>query len=250
VKDTVYWIQYTVYKYVVSVYDCEDRGFLLMQDNVFESKPLREKIADRIRGDIIKGIYSPGERLVEPKLAKNLGISRTPIREALRQLESEGFIDIVPRRGAVVKELTIKDIDDLYAIKANLEGLAARQACRNLKVKDLEKLDNINEKFIDLALKTPNVVEEYLKYNVDFHNIFIAASKNMKLIEILDGMTKNFQRFKTMLVSNPERAEKASAEHAEIIEAFRSRDCELVEKKVRWHIQEGWEFLKARITEG
>ena len=86
------------------------------QDVFIESKPLREKIADIIRTDIIRGVYRNGERLVEPKLAKTLGISRTPIREALRQLEGEGFIEIVPRRGAVVKELTIKDIDDLYAI--------------------------------------------------------------------------------------------------------------------------------------
>ncbi len=119
-----------------------------MNQEVFiESKPLREKIADKIRADIIKGVYKKnGERLVEPKLAKNLGISRTPIREALRQLEAEGFIEIVPRRGAIVKELTIKDIDDLYAIKANLEGLAARQAVIHMTDEQLETLININKK--------------------------------------------------------------------------------------------------------
>ncbi len=215
---------------------------------MLESKPLREKIADKIRADIIKGVHEDGERLVEPKLAKSLGISRTPIREALRQLETEGFIEIVPRKGAVVKALTIKDIDDIYAVKASLEGLAARQATENLKEKDIERLRKINQKFSDIAYENPNVMDEYLKYNIDFHNIFIMASENQKILEILDGLSKNFQRLKTVLVSNPERAKKAVAEHNEIIEAFASKDPELVEMKVRWHIENAWEFLKSNIN--
>ncbi|WP_022851872.1 GntR family transcriptional regulator [Limisalsivibrio acetivorans] len=220
----------------------------MKQDTLLESKPLREKIADKIRADIIKGVHEDGERLVEPKLAKSLGISRTPIREALRQLETEGFIEIVPRKGAVVKALTIKDIDDIYAVKASLEGLAARQATENLKEKDIERLRKINQKFSDIAYENPNVMDEYLKYNIDFHNIFIMASENQKILEILDGLSKNFQRLKTVLVSNPERAKKAVAEHNEIIEAFASKDPELVEMKVRWHIENAWEFLKSNIN--
>lgn len=214
---------------------------------MLESKPLREKIADKIRADIIKGVYADAERLVEPKLAKNLGISRTPIREALRQLETEGFIEIVPRKGAVVKALTIKDIDDLYAVKASLEGLAARQATLKLSSKDIDKLRKINEKFHDIANDFPNVMDEYLKYNVDFHNVFITASDNKKILEILDSLAKNFQRLKTVLVSNRERAKQAVIEHQEIIEAFASGDPEKAEIKVRWHIQNAWEYLKHNI---
>ncbi len=219
----------------------------MKQENVLESKPLREKIADKIRADIIKGVHADGERLVEPKLAKSLGISRTPIREALRQLETEGFIEIVPRKGAVVKALTIKDIDDLYAVKASLEGLAARQAAANLTEKDIDRLRKINEKFRDIAYENPNVMDEYLKYNVDFHNVFITASDNKKILEILDSLAKNFQRLKTVLVSNRERAKHAVEEHEEIIAAFASGDPDLVEKKVRWHIQNAWEYLKHNI---
>jgi DNA-binding GntR family transcriptional regulator len=217
------------------------------QDVFIESKPLREKIADKIRADIIKGVFKNGERLVEPKLAKNLGISRTPIREALRQLEGEGFIEIVPRRGAVVKELTIKDIDDLYAIKANLEGLAAWQATKNLTEEELESLIMINKKFKDIAEKNPSVTDEYLKDNIDFHNIFIAASRNERLVDILDGLSKNFQRLKTMLVSDAGRAAMAVKEHKAIIDAFVSKDPDLAEKSVRNHIISGWEYLKEQI---
>jgi DNA-binding GntR family transcriptional regulator len=217
------------------------------QEVFIESKPLREKIADKIRADIIKGVYKNGERLVEPKLAKTLGISRTPIREALRQLEAEGFIEIVPRRGAIVKELTIKDIDDLYAIKANLEGLAARQAVINLTEEQIESLININKQFKNIVEKNPSVTDEYLKDNIDFHNIFIAASDNDKLVDILDGLSKNFQRLKTMLVSDAGRAATAVKEHKKIIDAFVSKDPDLAETSVRDHIISGWEYLKERI---
>jgi len=217
------------------------------QEVFIESKPLREKIADKIRADIIKGVYKNGERLVEPKLAKTLGISRTPIREALRQLEAEGFIEIVPRRGAIVKELTIKDIDDLYAIKANLEGLAARQAVINLTEEQIENLININKQFKNIVEKNPSVTDEYLKDNIDFHNIFIAASDNEKLVDILDGLSKNFQRLKTMLVSDAGRAATAVKEHKKIIDAFVSKDPDLAEKSVRNHIISGWEYLQERI---
>lgn len=218
----------------------------MSQEVFIESKPLREKIADKIRTDIIRGVFRNGERLVEPKLAKTLGISRTPIREALRQLEGEGFIEIVPRRGAVVKELTIKDIDDLYAIKANLEGLAARQATDNLTTEQLEILITINRKFREYADKNPHMTDEYLKDNIDFHNIFIAASGNVKLVDILEGLSKNFQRLKTMLVSDTSRAHIAVAEHQKIIEAFISKNPDMAERTVRDHIISGWEYLKER----
>ncbi|MEF3254370.1 MAG: GntR family transcriptional regulator [Deferribacterales bacterium] len=214
---------------------------------ILESKPLRERIADRIRADIIKGVFADGERLIEPKLAEIYGISRTPIREALRQLESEGFIEIVPRKGAVVKELTIKDIDNLYAIKANLEGLAARQAVDNITERDIEKLVVLNEKFLLLFKGGGNIVEEYLKYNISFHNFFIKLSQNEKLIEILEGLAKNFQRFRTMLISKVDRDEEAYLEHKKIIEAFIKKDPDEVEKTVRFHIEEGWQYLRSKI---
>jgi len=217
------------------------------RDGILESKPLRERIADRLRSDIVKGVYADGERLVEPKLAEMLGISRTPIREALRQLENEGFVEIVPRKGAVVKKLTLKDIDDLYAIKANLEGLAARQATENISEKDIEKLKSINEKFYRISSGKTNIIEEYLKYNLDFHNMFIVLSKNHKLIEILKGLDKNFQRLKSILVSKSDRAEEARKEHEEIIKAFATKDPDLAEKTVRWHIENGWEYLRSKL---
>lgn len=216
-------------------------------EDILETKPLREKIADKIRADIIKGVYKDGERLIEPKLAENLGISRTPVREALRQLENEGFIEIIPRKGAVVKRMTLDDVDNLYMIKANLEGLAARQAIKYISDNDIKEMEKLNERFLLLAKRNEDVVEEYLKYNVDFHNVFIQLSKNDKLIEILEGLSKNFQRIKGMLISKSERALKAYNEHLEIIKAFQSRDPNKAEMKVRWHIENSWQYIKERM---
>lgn len=165
----------------------------------------------------------------------------------MRQLESEGFIEIVPRKGAVVKELTIRDIDNLYAIKANLEGLAARQAVNLISDKEIERLVNMNEKFISLFNGSENIVEEYLRYNISFHNLFIKYSQNDKLIEILEGLNKNFQRFRSFLVSKVDRVREAYLEHKRIIEAFKDRDPEKVEKAVRNHIESGWHYLRAKI---
>ncbi|MGA1846560.1 GntR family transcriptional regulator [Deferribacter abyssi] len=217
-------------------------------EELLETKPLREKIADKIRTDIIKGVYKDGDRLVEPKLAEMLGISRTPIREALRQLESEGFVEIIPRKGAIVKTMTLEDIDNLYVIKANLEGLAARQAVKYIKDKDIDEMSKINQRFFYIANKSSDIVEEYLKYNIDFHNIFIKLSHNEKLVEILEGLSKNFQRIKGMLITKTDRALNAYEEHNEIIKAFKSRNEELVELKVRWHIENSWNFIKERMT--
>ncbi len=219
----------------------------MSRDGILESKPLRERIADRLRSDIVKGVYADGERLVEPKLAEMLGISRTPIREALRQLENEGFVEIVPRKGAVVKKLTLKDIDDLYAIKANLEGLAARQATENITDKDIEKLKKINEKFYKISSGKTNIIEEYLKCNLDFHNMFVVLSKNDKLIEILKGLDKNVQRLKFILVSKSDRVEEAKKEHDEIIKVFATKDPDLAEETVKWHIENGWEYLRSKL---
>ncbi|KAA0256932.1 GntR family transcriptional regulator [Deferribacter autotrophicus] len=217
-------------------------------EELLETKPLREKIADKIRTDIIKGVYKDGDRLVEPKLAEILGISRTPIREALRQLESEGFVEIIPRKGAIVKTMTLEDVDNLYVIKASLEGLAARQAVKYIKDEDIEEMSKINQRFLYIANKSSDIVEEYLKYNIDFHNIFIKLSHNEKLVEILEGLSKNFQRIKGMLITKSDRALKAYEEHNEIIKAFKSKNAELVELKVRWHIENSWNYIKERMT--
>src|SRR5512142_244050 len=114
--------------------------------NIEKHLTLRERILETIRDAIISGALKPGEKVAEPELAERYGISRTPIREAFRQLESEGYLTVIPRRGAVVSEFSQKDVEDFYAIKSILEGYAARQACIKLTDRELDKLQANNNK--------------------------------------------------------------------------------------------------------
>jgi DNA-binding GntR family transcriptional regulator len=113
---------------------------------------------------------------------------------------------------------------------------------------EIEKLKKINEKFFSLSNSSKNIVEEYLSYNVDFHNVFILASKNNKLIEILEGLSKNFQRFKGILVAKADRSRDAYVEHLKIIEAFEKKDSVLAENTVREHINSSWRYLRKFIN--
>src|SRR3989338_6829835 len=112
---------------------------------------LRERIVDFIKDSIISGRLRPGERVPEQEIAQSLGISRTPIREAFRQLESEGFISVTPRKGAVVSPITDKDVNEFYAIKSLLEGFAAKTACPKLAQKDIKRLESLNAQIAKCA---------------------------------------------------------------------------------------------------
>src|SRR4030067_452524 len=105
---------------------------------------LRERIVDFIKDSVVSGRLKPGERVPEQEIAENLGISRTPIREAFRQLESEGFISVTPRKGAVVSPITDKDVNEFYAIKSLLEGFAAKTACPKLAQRDIKRLGRLH----------------------------------------------------------------------------------------------------------
>ena len=210
------------------------------KDINIDNTPLSEKIALTIRNNIIKGIIKPGERLVEPKLSEMLGISRTPIREALRLLEMEGFIEIIPRRGAVVTTLTEKDIDDIFVIKMKLEPLASRLAVSHLDKQDLDKMRDLVKKMEAAAKGVSNMIN----WNYDFHRIFIYKCGNERLIKMLEGLQQQFKRATVYSFSIEMRINEVKDEHTELLKAFEAKDEELVEKVVEKHVYNGWQFIK------
>lgn len=191
---------------------------------------LREKILETIRESILKGSLKPGEKVAEPELAERFGISRTPIREAFRQLESEGYLTVIPRKGAVVTELSERDVSEFYAIKSILEGYAARLAARNLSPRDIEKLEQINLR-LELLAKEGDVKSFYRVHN-EFHDLFIRASGNEKLAELIDQVGMKFNRLRMASLSLPGRMEISVAEHKKIIEAFQSQNGEVADHLV------------------
>ncbi|ADR19736.1 GntR family transcriptional regulator [Calditerrivibrio nitroreducens] len=217
-----------------------------MKDINIDNTPLSEKIAETLRDYIMKGNLKPGERLTEPKLSAMLGISRTPIREALRLLENEGFIDIFPRRGAVVSDITAKDVDEIFVIKTKLESLAARLAVENISEADIKKMMDINEKMAKYS-ETKNVVN-LIKLNAEFHNIFIEKSNNSRLIKFIESLNKQFKRVTAYSFTEAGRIKKVLEEHANIVDAFVKRDADRVEQLVDLHVKNGWQFIISRMN--
>ena len=195
----------------------------------------------KIRDAIISGSLKAGSRVSEPELAERHGISRTPIREAFRQLESEGYLAVIPRRGAIVRELSPRDVEEFYAIKSILEGYAARRACEKFSSKDLDRLQAINDKLAELAGQ--NDINQFFKIHSDFHDLFIKAADNEKLRTLITGLVTKFQRLRLTSLSLPGRMMISVQEHDKIIDAFRRRDANAAEDLVRKNAEYGGQVL-------
>ncbi len=192
---------------------------------------LREKILETIREAILKGTLKPGEKVAEPELAERFGISRTPIREAFRQLESEGYLTVIPRKGAVVTSLSERDVEEFYAIKSILEGYAARIAAEQLTERDIERLEGINNRLEQLA--RDGDVKTFFRVHNEFHELFIRAAGNEKLFELIGHLMMKFNRPRMASLSLPGRMEISVQEHHKIIEAFKNHDGERADNLVR-----------------
>ncbi len=202
---------------------------------------LREKILETIRDAILKGTMKPGERVSEPDLAERFGISRTPIREAFRQLESEGYLEVVPRKGAVVASLSERDIEEFYAIKIILEGFAARMAAEKLTGKEIERLESINERLHKIAKEGD--VKTFFRVHNEFHEVFIKAAGNDKLSEMINQLVMKFKRLRLASLSQPGRMEVSIEDHSDMIQAFKDHDGNRADSLIRHAATIGAEVL-------
>lgn len=212
-----------------------------MKRHVEKHLTLRERILETIRDAIMSGALKPGEKVAEPELAARFGISRTPIREAFRQLESEGYLTVIPRKGALVAAFSAKDVEEFYAIKSILEGYAARKACSRLSIKEIDKLEGINEKLRDIAREGD--VRNFFKVHNHFHDLFIRGAGNEKLHDMISGLLQKFQRLRLASLSKPGRMLISVEEHEKIIDAFRKRDAVLAEMLVQKNAEYGGKVL-------
>ncbi|MCK5308169.1 MAG: GntR family transcriptional regulator [Zetaproteobacteria bacterium] len=212
-------------------------------------RTLRERIVDFVKEAIIKGRLRPGERIPEPELAERFGVSRTPIREAFRQLESEGFLTVIPRKGAVVSPITDKDVREFYTIKSLLEGFAARSACTSthFTAGDIKRMEGLNGQMARLAGKDD--FKGFFKLDNQFHDIFLRACGNDKLCSLLNNLVQQFERFRRTSLSQPGRMKNSVKQHDDIIGAFKKRDAALVDKLVRANAERGGEVLVQKILE-
>ena len=211
-----------------------------------EPKLLSEDIAESIKTAIIKGKFKPGEKISEGELAESMGISRTPLREAFRKLENEGFIRIIPRKGAVVSDIDADEAINLYEIKSTLEGLAARLAAANMKQKDIAKLEKVNDELKELIDK--NDLESFYRVHTRFHEGFVKLCGNKRLIQMISNLNDHFNRFGIISLTLPGQFEKAIWQHAEIIAGFKSGDENLIEERVKTNVMTGGRVLVDHLT--
>jgi DNA-binding GntR family transcriptional regulator len=209
-----------------------------MVENLFkdgtEKYSLRGKIFNILRQQILDNKYMPGDSLVETKLAEELGVSRTPIREAIRQLELEGLVISIPNKGVVVKGITEKDIEDIYTIRRALEGLAAKWAAEKINDGELEELKNLFELMEFYTSKGD--IEQVAKLNTEFHEVIFRATKSGVLQHILTDFQYYVQWARYKSLKSPGRAYKALEEHKMILEAFLKHDPQDAENCVTQHI--------------
>lgn len=207
---------------------------------------LREQIVDFIKDSVISGRLKPGERVPEQEIAESFGISRTPIREAFRQLESEGFITVTPRKGAVVSPITDKDVSEFYEIKSLLEGYAAKTACATLTPKDIKRLESLNAQMEKCAEKGD--FKGFFRLDNQFHDTFLKSCGNEKLCALVHQIVQQFERFRVTALSLPGRMADSVRQHREIIEAFREGRSTVVEGLVRANAEKGRDILVEEIS--
>jgi DNA-binding GntR family transcriptional regulator len=198
-------------------------------------KPLREVVFESLREAIIKGLLGPGERIMEVQLAEELGVSRTPVREAIRKLELEGLVIMLPRRGAYVAGISVKDIADVFEVRAALEALAASLAAARIQDDELEELER---SLVEIAeVSDSQDVHAVVARDTGFHDIIYRASKNPWLMQIISNLQDQVQRFRLATLSRPGRTKEAVEEHKKIVEAISERNSELAAQLAREHIE-------------
>lgn len=196
---------------------------------------LREKIFLKLRQDILDGKYKAGDSLVEMKLAEEMGVSRTPVREAIRQLELEGLVYSIPNKGVFVEGITSQDIEDIYAIRECMEGLAARWAIERMDDQSLKELENLCELMEFYTGKGD--LDRVGELNSKFHDLIFESTNSKPLKQILSDFQYYIGNIRLASLKSPGRAEQSLSEHKAIVEAFKDRDVEKGERALVEHIR-------------
>lgn len=208
-------------------------------------RPLRELVYEELKKRILTGEITPGTRLMEVDLASDMGVSRTPIREAIRKLEKERLVTIEPRKGAYASELDIKDVIDILEVRQEMEGLAAGLAAKRMENKGKIKLTEIGDKY-KIAVMAGDA-SEMIKYDTEFHRIIVEACDNNILVQMIEQLQELVLRFRYMYYEDTKRVQMQPNEHQVIIDAVCAGEAEEARRAAITHIDNLKEFV---MTEG
>ncbi|MBR5944315.1 MAG: GntR family transcriptional regulator, partial [Lachnospiraceae bacterium] len=202
---------------------------------------LRGRVFNRIREDILNGKYKDHEELKEVAIGNELGVSRTPVREAFRQLELEGLIQIIPNKGAYVTGIKAKDIQDIYMIRSKLEGLCARWACENITPEQMDEMEE-NVYLAKFHAKKGHL-EQLAELDNRFHDIMYEACDSKMLEHLLKDFHQYVLRVRKKTLSSKERGLASNSEHEAIMEAIKAKDEEAAEKLAHQHMINAYENM-------
>jgi DNA-binding GntR family transcriptional regulator len=192
---------------------------------------IQQAVADAVRTRVISGQLPAGTRIDQDALAAEFSVSRMPVREALRQLGAEGFVTIVPHRGAIVTALSPAEVEEIYEIRAALEGVAARHASQKLIADDLERLRTVLA-----AMRNEKQIDTWVALNAEFHNAINQASMRPRLLELIQRFREQSQPYIRLYVQRLHKSAQARKEHRAILEALADRDADRAEAAVRAHL--------------
>jgi DNA-binding GntR family transcriptional regulator len=199
-------------------------------------------LADELRKMINNGTLPDGERLVERELASHFSVSRIPMREAIRQLERDGLVEIFRNRGAIVRTLSCDDIDEIYQLRALLEGDAISQSVQNLDMDTLERAELTHK----LLANTPDFEKQGL-YNHEFHHLLYSGCKNKRLLAMIDELRNQIERYEYLQRQLLANTSKFQDDHASILVACRQRNPDVASREVIKHINAAGKMLKEFI---
>ncbi|MBO8164616.1 MAG: GntR family transcriptional regulator [Brevibacillus sp.] len=209
---------------------------------------IRENVFEQIRKSILNHQFKPGDKLIESELAEKLGVSRTPVREALHKLELEGLVEIHPRKYCLVKGITHECLIEINLIRSQLEPFAAKYAVDNLTDQELAHLEKLLDESVIHHEKRD--VDNLMRVNDEFHQTIIKASRLNRIIKILENMHDYIVSFRRSFMSRPELVERSIREHREILLALKERDKEKVEALFIKHLKGISEYETVVLEDG
>ena len=210
-----------------------------MMDNNFkvnmnEYLPLRDVVFNTLRQAILKGELAPGERLMEIQLAEKLGVSRTPNREAIRKLELEGLVLMIPRKGAEVAKISEKSLRDVLEVRRSLEELAIELACERMEAEDLRRLEQCQENFCR-AIRSGSPME-MAESDEAFHDVIYQSTGNEKLVQMLNNLREQMYRYRLEYIKDADKRQVLMVEHEHILSALKVRNLAEARMAAREHI--------------
>ena len=213
--------------------------------NMNEYLPLRDVVFNTLRQAILIGELKPGERLMEIALANRLGVSRTPVREAIRMLELEGLVNMIPRKGAQVAQITEQDLNDVLEVRLGLEELAVRFACERITDEEIKELGLAVKEF-EKKMKEDDLSAQ-AEADVKFHEIIYGATHNRRLVQIINNIREQMYRYRIEYLKDVESRKTLVKEHYEICDALNHRDAESAVEKMCIHIKNQQEAIRRSL---